>query len=67
MNYLYSNEEYKMGKSLFKGASVEMAKDPFDYGIQARSLLIKIASLMIKHKVYLTADNFVNLCKAPPS
>ena len=23
MNYLYSNEEYKMGKSLFKGASVE--------------------------------------------
>jgi len=47
MNYLYKNEEYKMGKSIFKGANVEMAKDPFDYGIHARSLLIKIASLMI--------------------
>jgi hypothetical protein len=33
MNILYSNEEYKLGKNLFKGASVEMNKDPFDYGI----------------------------------
>lgn len=61
MNMFYNGQERPLGKNISKGASVDMNRDPKDYGIQARTHLLKVASLMIKHKVHLTTETFYDL------
>ena len=51
VNY-HANEE-KIGFNLFDGATVKMNMAPEDYGKMARQSIVKIATLMIKHKIDL--------------
>ena len=53
------------GRDIKNGASVEMKRAAKDYGIQARTILLKIASLMIHHKINLNVDNYRDLCSLP--
>ena len=61
----YEADEHKLGKSLLKGASMDMVRDPKDYGIQARSHLLKIATLMVRHNIKLTNENYIDPCHMP--
>lgn len=65
MGLLYAGDENKLKKNIYKGASMDMERDPKDYGIQARTHLLKIASLMIKHNIKLTHENFFDPCHFP--
>ena len=53
------------GRDIKNGASVEMKRAAKDYGIQARTILLKIASLMIHHKINLNVENYRDLCSIP--
>ena len=67
MGLLYNNDEQKIGKNIYKGASMDMMRDPKDYGIQARTHLLKIASLMVRHNIQLTNENYIDPCHMPRS
>jgi len=54
MGLFYKDEEHKLGKNLKNGASMHMMTNPTDYGIKARTHLLKIASLMMKYRIFLT-------------
>ena len=50
-----------MGASLSNGTTFKMKKDAESYGVQARSILIKCAMLMIKNKIYLGSENYIDI------
>tara|TARA_B110000285_G_C14912374_1_gene508566 strand:- start:101 stop:286 length:186 start_codon:yes stop_codon:yes gene_type:complete len=47
-----------MGKCMADGVTVEMKRQAKDYGIQCRTLLLRIVALMIQNKISLKAENF---------
>lgn len=61
----YNNNEPKLGKSLLYGANRRMGSSPHDYGVQARTLIMRTAVLMIQHKIKLTPANYVNILSQP--
>jgi len=65
LHLLYAGDEGILGRDMKNGVSVEMKRAARDYGIQARALLIKIASLMIHNNVNLNVDNYRDLCSVP--
>ena len=65
MGLFYSNDEQQLSKNIYKGATVDMDMDPKDYGIKARTHLLKIASLMVKHNIQLTKENYIDPCHFP--
>ena len=50
-----------MGGSLSDGTKFKMNQDSKSYGIKARSILVKCAMLMIKHKIYIGSDNYIDI------
>jgi hypothetical protein len=60
MFLFYKGDEKIFGKDLTQGLSVKMKRDAYSYGIQARSLLLKIVSLMIENKIELNSYNYKN-------
>mmetsp|Transcript_14085 Transcript_14085/g.21964 ORF Transcript_14085/g.21964 Transcript_14085/m.21964 type:complete len:97 (+) Transcript_14085:406-696(+) len=54
----YKGDEDRYDMDLTDGVSVKMRKKALHYGMRARSLLLHIVALMIKHKIKLTDDNY---------
>ena len=50
---------------MLNGVFVEMKRQARDYGIESRTLLVKIASLMNQYNINLTTDNYKNPCSEP--
>ena len=65
LHLLYAGDEGILGRDMKNGVSVEMKRAAKDYGIQARTLLLKIATLMIHNNVNLNVDNYRDLCSEP--
>lgn len=59
----YTNDEHKVGRNLRDGANIEMRREAENYGIEARTLIIKLAGLALKHDVQLNAENYVDPSK----
>ena len=60
MYLFYKGDEAMFGKDLSNGLTVKMKRDAHSYGIQARTLLLKIVAIMIENGVELTLDSFQN-------
>lgn len=56
----FANEPW-IGKDMKNGATIPMKRDAVDYGIHARTLLIKISCLLIKYNIDLTGDENTNV------
>lgn len=65
MNLYYAGDEAGLDRDMMNGAAIRMRRPAKEYGIQARTLLLKIASLMIHYRVRLTTENFRNPCSVP--
>lgn len=50
-----------MGASLSDGTKFKMKQDSQSYGVQARSILVKCAILMIKNKIYIGSENYIDI------
>ena len=61
---VHYNKDASLGKNLKNGASVAMKREAVEYGIQARTLLIKICCLLMKHRIVLgQPDDHARLAK----
>lgn len=56
----YKNNESKLGRNLLHGANRNMETEPVDYAIQCRTIIVKIALLMIKDNIKLNVSNYRN-------
>ena len=50
-----------MGADVREGYNCDMYRNSDNYGAEARNLLVKIASLMIRHRVELNSKNFIDV------